>query len=262
MRMDWAELPPEIAKEVGARVGEHHVTPASAGDHAEIAVTVTGANATVFVKAACTDFGVRSLRFEQRVSEAAAMPHSPEVEWHFEAAGWLVVAFEHCAGPHADLSPGSPDLELLDQALTTLAVAPAPDVQLFTPQQRLGFDHPAMTGNTLIHTDLGQPNLIVTPQGLRIVDWAMAALAQPWVELAMLTPWLISAGHTPAQADRWLTRRPAWTQTDPAALNYFAAKNAQKWAAKAAQSTAPWVHSLAAWTAQWAEYRLSARPLT
>jgi hypothetical protein len=30
------------------------------------------------------------------------------VEWHFETGGWLVVGFEHCAGPHADLSPGSP----------------------------------------------------------------------------------------------------------------------------------------------------------
>ncbi|GIM94417.1 phosphotransferase [Paractinoplanes toevensis] len=257
MRIDWTALPEAVTKEVADRVGGSHIIPATAGDHAEIAATVTGTTGKVFVKAARTDFGVRSLRFELRVSEAVSRSHSPAVEWYFEAAGWLVVGFEHCEGPRADLSPGSPDLDLLGEALTVLSNTPAPDVPLLSPKGRLGFEHPAMDGDTLVHTDLGPANLIVTPRGLRIVDWAMAAKAAPWVEPAMLAPWLIGAGHAPEQAERWLALQPAWREADPGVLNYFAMRNAQKWASKSAGSTAAWMHDLAAWTSQLASYRNS-----
>ena len=207
------------------------------------------------MKAAHTDFGVRSLRYELRVSEAASGSHSPAVEWHFEEAGWLVVAFEHCEGRHADLGPGSPDLELLGEFLKVLAKTPAPDVPLFSPKGRLGFEHPAMDGDMLVHTDLTSSNLIVTPEGLRVVDWAFATKAASWFELASLTHWLIGAGHTPEQAEQWLARHRAWRLTDPEVLDYFATKNAEKWASKSAGTTTAWMHDLAAWTAQWAAYR-------
>lgn len=257
MRVDWTALPEAVTKGVADRIGCCRVTPATTGDHAEVAATVTGAHGAVFVKAAHTDLGVRSLRFELRVSEAVGGSRSPAVEWHFEAAGWLVVGFEHCAGPHADLSPESPDLDLLGEALTVLGQTPAPDVSLFGPKARFGFEHPAMHGDTLVHTDLGPANLIVTSHGLRIVDWAMAAKAAPWVELAMLAPWLVGAGHTPEQADLWLARNPAWRWADPEVLDYFAAKNAEKWASRSAgAAAAAWIYDLAAWTAAWSAYRL------
>ncbi|GGN96259.1 hypothetical protein GCM10010112_87370 [Actinoplanes lobatus] len=255
MRIDWTALPEAVTKEVADRVGGSHAVPAVTGDHAEIAVTVTGANGQVFVKAAHIDFGVRSLRFELRVSEAVSGSHSPAVKWHFEEAGWLVVGFEHCSGPHADLSPESPDLDLLDEALATLGNTRAPDVGLFGPKGRLGFEHPAMDGDTLIHTDLGPANLIVTPRGLRIVDWAMATKAAPWVELAMLVPWLIGSGHTAEQAEKWLARQSAWGTVNPSVLDDFATKNAEKWALKSRQSAAGWMRDLADWTGQWSTCR-------
>ena len=258
MRIDWTGLPEAVTKEVADRVGGSHVVPALTGDHAEIAATVTGTAGKVFLKAAHSDFGIRSLRFELRVSADASGSHSPAVRWHFETAGWLVVGFEHCEGPHADLSPGSPDLDLLGEALTALGKTQAPDVGLFSPKGRLGFEHPAMEGDTLVHTDLGPANLIVTPRGLRIVDWAMATKAAPWVELAMLTPWLISAGHTPEQTEEWLARFPVWGETDPRTLDDFALRNAAKWAHKAQSSALPWMHDLATWTGQWAAHRRSA----
>jgi aminoglycoside phosphotransferase (APT) family kinase protein len=49
----------------------------------------------------------------------------------------------------------------------------------------------------LVHTDLSPANPIVTQRDLRIVDWAMATKAAPWVEVASLTSWLIGGGHTP-----------------------------------------------------------------
>ncbi|GAA4609656.1 hypothetical protein BJY16_007436 [Actinoplanes octamycinicus] len=255
MRIDWTALPEAVTNEVADRVGGSHAVPAGTGDHAEIAATVTGTNGTAFVKAAHSDFGIRSLRFELRVSEAVSVPHSPAVQWHFETAGWLVVAFEHCAGPHADLSPSSPDLDLLGEALEVLGKAQAPDVGLFSPKGRLGFEHPAMDGDTLVHTDLGPANLIVTSRGLRIVDWAMATKAAPWVELAMLVPWLIGSGHTPQQAETWLAQHPAWSTVEPLVLDDFATKNAEKWASKSSQANAGWMRDLADWTGRWSTYR-------
>jgi hypothetical protein len=166
-----------------------------------------------------------------------------------------VAGFEYCAGRHADLTPASPDLNLLDEALTVLGETPAPEVSLFSPLRRLGFEHPAMEGDALVHTNLGPSNLIVTGSGLRIVDWAMASKVAPWMEPAMLTAWLIGSGHTPHQAEQWLARQPAWQLADGDILDYLVRKNAQKWATKSAGATAAWIHDLADWTAQWANYR-------
>jgi hypothetical protein len=256
MRIDWTALPEAVTKEIAERIGGSHTTPAPSGDHAEIASTVTGANGTVFVKAAHSDLGVRSLRYELLASKAVTQPYSPAVEWHFETSGWLVVGFEHCAGSHADLSPGSPDLDLLSATLKELGQTPAPaDVPWFSPAGRLGFSHPAMNGDTLVHTDLNPANLIVTPHGLRIVDWAFATKAAPWLELALLIQWLIGSGHTAAQAEIWLTQFPAWNATAPDVLDDLASRNASKWSAKAKQNTEGWVRDLANWSDEWAAHR-------
>ena len=74
----------------------------------KIAATVSGPNNKVFVKAASSELGIRSLRYELRLSRAVTAAFSPMVEWDFETDGWLAVAFEHVDGRHANLSPGSP----------------------------------------------------------------------------------------------------------------------------------------------------------
>jgi hypothetical protein len=255
MRVDWAALPEAVMAGITDRVGGGHAVSAGAGDHAEFAATVGGSGGKVFVKASRTDFGVRALRYELLVSEAVDQTFSPAVEWHFVAAGWLVVGFEHCDGPHADLSPGSTDLDLLDAALRELAETPAPDVPLFTPKGRLGFAHPTMDGASLIHTDLGPANLIVTAGGLRIVDWAFATRAAPWLELVLLVPWLIGSGHTPERAEAWTARFPAWGDIPAGVLDGFVSDNAAKWASKAGQNPSAWVHDLAGWTSRWAAHR-------
>ncbi|MGK5680147.1 aminoglycoside phosphotransferase [Actinoplanes sp. URMC 104] len=262
MRSVWTALPEAVTKQIAERVGGTDVTPVSGGDHAEIAARVAGRHEMVFVKAASSDSGVRSLRYELQVSRAVTVPYSPAVAWDFQTDGWLVAAFEYCPGPHADLSPGSPDLDLLSAAVKDLGETPAPErVSLFGPAARLGFTDPAMDGDMLVHTDLNPANLIVTPAGLRIVDWAYTTRAAAWLEPALLTPWLIGSGHTPEQAETWLAQTPAWSTTTPEVLDRFASANAVKWAAKAQQNTATWVHDLAAWTGRWAAHR-STKPAT
>ncbi|TDC02242.1 aminoglycoside phosphotransferase [Micromonospora fluostatini] len=255
MRSDWTTLPEAVTARIAERVGGIiDVDPAPSGNHAEIASTVTGSARKVFVKAASGDLGVRSLRFELAATSAIT-GYPPEVLWHFECGGWLVVGVEHLDGSHPDLSPGSADLDLLASALKGLQETPAPDGRWFTPANRLGFAHPAMEGGMLVHSDLNPANLIVTTRGLRIVDWAWATRSAPWVELALLVQWLIGSGHTASQAEKWLAQFPAWTATDPEVLNDFATRSASKWSTKSRESNLGWVHDLAAWTTEWATHR-------
>ncbi|WP_434743189.1 hypothetical protein [Micromonospora sp. SH-82] len=179
MRRDWTALPEIVTTEIAGRVGgAFDVLPASSGDHAEIASTVVGPTGKVFVKAASTEPSVRSLRYELAATSTVDW-YPPAVRWHFESAGWLVVGTEHLAGPHPDLSPGSPDLDVFAVTLKGLQETPALGETWFTPATRLGFADPAMTGGTLVHSDLNPTNLIVTTDGLRIVDWAYATKAAP-----------------------------------------------------------------------------------
>lgn len=255
MRSDWAALPDIVTAEIADRVGGIiDVHPAPCGNHAEIASTVTGRAGRVFVKAASGDLSVRTLRYELAATQII-QGWPPAVLWQFESDGWLVAGAEHLDGPHADLSPGSPDLDLLAATLKRLQETPAPRGTWFEPAARCGFAHPAMAGDALVHSDLNPTNLIVTAGGLRVVDWAYATKAAPWLELALLVQWLIGSGHTARQAEAWLAQFTAWTVTDRAVLDDFAERNAAKWSVKAGQSSAGWVHDVARWTGEWARAR-------
>jgi hypothetical protein len=258
MRSDWTALPETVTAKIAQRVGgAFDAVPAPSGNHAEIASTITGPAGRVFIKAAYEGLSVRSLRYELAATGAIDW-YPPAILWHFEYDGWLVVGAEHLDGPHPDLSPGSPDLDLLAVALKELQETTAPAGLWFTPDARLGFAHPAMDGGALIHSDFNPANLIATTRGLRIVDWAYATKAAPWVELALLVQWLIGSGHTPEQAEEWLAQFPAWTATGRESLDEFASRNASKWSAKSRQSTEGWVHDLAAWTGVWTAHRRAA----
>ncbi|WP_327650116.1 hypothetical protein [Micromonospora zamorensis] len=125
MRSDWTTLPEGVTAGIAERIGgTFDVVPAPGGDHAEIASTVTGPAGQVFVKAASGELSVRSLRYELAATRTIDR-HPPAVLWHFESDGWLVAGTEHLAGPHPDLSPGSPDLNLLLATLTALQETPA-----------------------------------------------------------------------------------------------------------------------------------------
>lgn len=139
--------------------------------------------------------------------------------------------------------------------LRELQQSPAPDGTRFTPSARLGFTLPAMDGGMLVHSDLNPANLIMTARGLRIVDWAYATRAAPWVELALLVQWLIGSGHSVGQAEDWLAQFVAWTAIDREVLDTFASRSASKWSAKARRSDEGWVHDLAGWAGEWAAHR-------
>jgi hypothetical protein len=71
----------------------------------------------------------------------------------------------------------------------------------------------------------------------------------------LLVQWLIGAGHSPQQAEAWLSQFPSWSAADPATLDLFAAANADRWRHITADDPPAWAVRLAESTQQWATYR-------
>jgi hypothetical protein len=153
------------------------------------------------------------------------------------------MVFEHINdnARHADLSPGSPDLPIVLDTMSTLGalLTPAPKdcrpvidniIALLGKATRM-MDKPAAVlpdrdlygdaldyynpgdyrGNTLLHYDLSASNLLVTRGRVYAIDWSFAARGASWIDGAMLAPRLVEAGHKPVDADQLLSSLPSWT---------------------------------------------------
>ncbi|MDL4774452.1 phosphotransferase [Actinomadura xylanilytica] len=265
MRSTWTDLPTEVRDAVQAHTGEvTGIDPAPAGNHAEIAVTLHTTTARTFIKAARKLGDQDGAEVWSLRNEAAINPHvtvfAPRLLWQAEAGGWLALGFEHVDGRHADFTPGSPDLEILAKTLQSLQTTPCPDEVRMRVERRwapVAEDVTPMAGNALLHTDLNSDNLLITPDGqARVVDWAFAARGAAWVELGVLTPWLLKAGHTPAGAADWISQFTSWTAADPAHIDLFSQAFAARWAQHAARlAPEAWVTLHADLTRRWAEHR-------
>lgn len=240
LRRTWAELPAAVRTEIERRAGVVvEETPAPAGRNSEFSTTLRTSAGLVFVKGITTgNPGVRAHRHE-----AAVNPRLPELAprlmWTVEVSGWLFLGYEHVDGRHADLSPRSPHLPLLADALRGLGGLPAGDAPDLATQwarlaawRRLRHDPPAdlhpwsrsnldrfvdwerraveaVAGDHLAHTDLHSLNILVGER-LRVVDWAWSRAAAPWLDAGFLLLRLIDAGHSPVAAERWARGTEAW----------------------------------------------------
>lgn len=87
----------------------------------------------------------------------------------------------------------------------------------------------AATGNTLLHTDLHQLNIIVVADRARVIDWAWSRIGAGWTDTAYLVVRLIDQGHTPEQAEGWAAGTSAWPEATPEKLTGFAAALLGMW---------------------------------
>jgi hypothetical protein len=55
------------------------------------------------------------------------------------------------------------------------------------------------------------------------VDWSMPCRGAAWIDTALMVIRLIRAGHSPAQAEAWAARTPAWSAARHEAVDAFAA---------------------------------------
>ncbi len=264
-RCAWTDLPEQVREAVQAHTGQvTKVTPPPAGNHAHFTGTLTATTGTVFVKGAHKEPDrdgpeVATLRNEARINPHV-QPYAPRLLWIIEEAGWLLLGFEHVQARHADYSPGSPDLALLVKTVETFQVMPAPDAVVLQVERRwqpLLDDVSAMAGGSLIHADLNPDNLLITATGRAYaVDWAFTSRGAAWVELGLLIPWLLRAGHTPDQVAHWLDRFPSWTQAAPGDIDRLAWAYAETWRRRSTTDPAtPWKAELADLGRQWADHR-------
>jgi hypothetical protein len=268
--------------------------PATAGANSDFSATLHVADGVIFCKGVMTN----SPRARMHRHEALVNPWlpllAPRLLWRVDTDGWLLLGFEHAAGRHANLSPASPDLPLVADAVTTLAwdLTPCPvaDVPRLADQwqrlsawHRLAQEPPAdldpwtrenlshlvewetraielVDGDSLAHTDLHSLNILVADRA-RVIDWAWSRRAAAWVDTAFLIIRLIDAGHTCGEAEQWAHGiptwdSPMWDSVLDTALTAFAVAVTGMWEHRTRQDPKPFRAGLTASARRWAQHRL------
>jgi hypothetical protein len=89
-----------------------------------------------------------------------------------------------------------------------------------------------------------------------LVDWAWPTRGAGFIDPACLVLQLVAAGHSPAQAEAWASRCPAWAQADPRAIDAFVRADVRMHEAFAARRPeADWLEAMAASAREWAAHR-------
>jgi hypothetical protein len=253
-RPAWEDLPDNVINVVEARVGrvlkaENATDGIMPGLAARLDLQDGG---HVFVKAIDRSHEAVGLHLrEQWVGRnlPTDVP-APRMLWCGAVGHWHLMLFEYVndnARP-ADLSPGSPDLAPVLEAMAVLGTAlipcPCPqgaipvssNVKALLAKSALmlasgrelddrdmfaaaieGLDLAQLRGNTLLHYDLSASNMLVNDQGVWVVDWSFAVRGAAWIDAALFAPRLVQAGHSPRQAEvllstlSWWKRAPAPT---------------------------------------------------
>ncbi|MEU6041729.1 aminoglycoside phosphotransferase family protein [Actinomadura sp. NPDC047616] len=179
----------------------------------------------------------RLYRRERDANRAMGDVPAPRMLWSGDSEGWVSLVFEHLDGRGADLSPGSPDLPgvleamrrvnsrhawqnappvgdnlaaLQEKAAALLAKRPDEPHWAMYAEAVAGFFLEAVTGPFLLHYDPHPGNFQVTRAGVMVIDWAFACAGPSWLDAAFLVPRLIEAGHSPAQAEAFVADHPGW----------------------------------------------------
>jgi hypothetical protein len=212
-RLDWVHLPPLVRREVEARLGTAVVAAESqdAGFTPGFASVLTGADGSRhFVKAAST---VAQRMFADAYREEArklgALPAAapaPRLLWSVEVDGWFVLSTEYVEA-RQPARPWRADelalcLETLAAAVPVLTPPPLPlpsAAEEFASWPALwdALDLPhrdeaaalaaayaeVMAGDTVVHTDVRDDNLLLTPDGRALLcDWNWPFAGAAWLD--------------------------------------------------------------------------------
>ncbi|MER0244770.1 phosphotransferase [Streptomyces sp. HSW2009] len=205
--------------------------------------------------------GRRSSILRERAIASTVRPIAPALVWEVENDDWIALGYEVVSGRRADFNPGSPDLSEVTALINGLRELPAPKVaQTWTESRWDRFTDPETAqlfrGGTLLHTDIHPSNIIVGDGRSWLVDWSWPTLGAGFIDPASTVMQLISAGHTPAQAETWATQCEGWAKAAPAALDAFARATRRMWATRAeGQPGETWLTAMLAAAEEWTQYR-------
>ncbi|PWI42566.1 phosphotransferase [Streptomyces sp. ICBB 8177] len=254
-RVTWDELPPGLRECVERRTGK--VTRAEVvgtGLNCSVALTlVTKRNGTLFLKGVHESdaTGLEGLNNEEIVNQTVA-GIGPMIRHTFDVDGWHCLAFVYIRGNHADLGPGSPDLDSVRSTINRMRSLSGDSLWLARSGARipqlserlaayLSAEEAAhLRGNTLLHTDTNPHNIIVSRPGgeVYVIDWAMPALGPAWVDAACTAVRLMECGHEPASAVEWLAPLPHWRRANPKAVEAFVNATCRQWSATVGEKDA------------------------
>lgn len=257
-RSAWDDLPESVRAAIEREVGVVvRAEVPSAGRNSDFSATLhLGGGGRLF----CKGIDVKSKcdamhRHEADINPWLPLAVAPRLRWRVEVDDWLMLGFDHAAGHHADLSPGSLDMPVVAATVAVLGSeladcspgAPrlAEQWRRLAPWRRMARDTPATLdrwarehlgqlaywearaaeaadGADLVHTDLHPLNILVSGDRAHVVDWAWSRTGAVAVDVAFLIARLVVAGHTPAQAERWAEALPVWQATCPEARTALA----------------------------------------
>ncbi|MBY8886911.1 phosphotransferase [Streptomyces sp. PTM05] len=237
-RVTWGELPACLRDSVERHTGKvMHAEVISTGLNCSAAFKVTTEkNGTLFLKGVRKSDGVGldGLRNEEAVNQVVA-GIGPVVLYRFDVEDWYCLAFDFIEGSHADLSPGSGDLDSVRSALNRMRYLSGnsfwlTDSDIRIPRlsermwEHLSADGAALLdGESLLHTDTNPHNIMVSSRDGKtyVVDWAMPARGPAWVDAAYTAVRLMECGHEPQSAVEWLAPLEHWKQANPRAVAAF-----------------------------------------
>jgi hypothetical protein len=261
---EWEQLPHETRDLIEQRTGPVvKAEQVSAGRNHQLAAILHTNAGTVFIKGVHTsDRRSRRQALEAAVAATVATT-SPRLLWHLPyASGWNLLAFEAVVGArHADLAPGTEDLNLVAQALRALGKATNPPSLVSDRIEQRWAEHAdpdevqLLRGEHLLHTDLRPDNILVGSGRAWIVDWSWPTRGAAWIDPACLTLWLIAQGHSSADAEAWMRTVPVAGNVPDLALDAFTTITARLWSGIARDDPQPWKTRLANAAAEWVTHR-------
>lgn len=256
-RVCWEELPTDLRNAIEADTGPVTASKViSEGLNCSAALMIrTQKHGPLFLKGVRENTtGVYSLQQEEQVNTALD-GISAQLRYQFRAAGWYCLAFGYVEnGRHADMTPGSADLDAIEfvlnwmQQLTFSNPLPYGRFQFTVPPLADRFEGflnadeaRALKGNNLLHTDTNPHNVLMYgPRQNRacVVDWAMPAMGPAWVDPACTAVRLMENGHTSTAALTWLGRFTSWQYAAPGSVSAFVNAVCRQWTARVGEKDA------------------------
>lgn len=261
-RIPFEQLPADVRRAVADKSGAvRQAVTVQGGMNSGIASVLATNGGRVFVKGIPADHPqVATQRREAAV--APYLPAScPRLYWHLEFGGWSLLGYEVIDGRHADYTPGSPDLPLVETALVELQDVTAPaGIEIKDAVDRWADYAPPGTlhyfeGNTLLHTDFAPDNVLITGARARLIDWAWPTRGAAWIDPGALILQLMDAGHSVEKALAFASRFPSWRDAKAEALAAFSLATAALWREIAEAERTPWKLGMAKQAAELARVR-------
>jgi hypothetical protein len=223
-RVEWAHLPPRVRQSVEERLGRpvESASSRTSGFTPGFASVLTCADGSRhFVKAASTKAQrMFAEAYREEARKLAALPAEAPAAgllWTLDVDDWFLLCLEHVEGRQPRRPWTTTDLEASLDALETVAelLTPAPAGLGLEPLEvEFGpfpafWDHvratrPALPhleeaaalaarcaevvgGDTLVHTDVRDDNVLVTPDGRAVLcDWNWPCVGAAWVDTLLL----------------------------------------------------------------------------